>query len=206
MFYILSFSIIVSKDIQLQVGASNYKINTYILKGDGSYRRVKETLAAEISAGTCQKFTTKKQVDPCKSNFWQVNIQGSLYNGAESNGWIFKDKNCVSFKFSKLPVIDPTGLKPLLSLSPSKMPTSFPTTKPSPSPSKMPTSFPTTKPSLRPSKMPTSFPTTKSSLSPTRNPTMKPSKKPSKIPTKTPSMRPSPTPSNSVGRGKGKQY
>ena len=194
MFYILSFSIIVSKDIQLQVGASNYKINTYRVKGDGSYRRVKETLAAEISAGTCQKFTTKKQVDPCKSNFWQVNIQGRLYNGAESNGWIFKDKNCVSFKFSKLPVIDPTGLKPLLSLSPSETPTSFPTTKPS----------------LIPSKMPTSFPTTKPSRSPTRNPTMKPSKKPSKsptkIPTKTPSMRPSPTPSNSVGKGKGKQY
>ena len=165
MFYILSFSIIVSKDIQLQVGASNYKINTYTLKGDGSYSRVKETLAAEISAGTCQKFTTKKQVDPCKSNFWQVNIQGSLYNGAESNGWIFKDKNCVSFKFSKLPVIDPTGLKPLLSLSPSKMPTSFPTTKSSLSP----TRNPTMKPSKKPSKIPTKTPSMRPSPTPSNS-------------------------------------
>ena len=98
-----------SPDIQLLTGASNYKINTYDLKDDGTYKREKKTLAEEIKADKCQYLTTTKIVDPCQKNFYQINLQGRLYNEDAENGWVYKDKECNSYAFDALPVLDPRG-------------------------------------------------------------------------------------------------
>ena len=98
--------------IQIQVNASNYKINSYKLKLDGTYKRDKTPLPREIVGGRCAVFSTTKMVDPCKPNFWSIGIQGSLYNVDAENGWVFKDKDCQTFVISKLPIVDPDASKP----------------------------------------------------------------------------------------------
>lgn len=91
------------QDIELQQKASNYKINTYERKADGKYVRIKELLPSTLEANTCETFTTRKVVDPCERNFWQINVKGSLYNANAENGWVYKDKKCASFAFDSLP-------------------------------------------------------------------------------------------------------
>ena len=197
-------------DIQLQVGASNYKINTYNQKADGTYKKEKKSLPGVMPAGSCAAFKTTKMVDPCKPNFWQVNIHGSLFNPNAENGWVFKDKDCHSFTFAKLFIVDPLGLS---SDSPTVAPTTIPTASPTSSskPSACPTSQPTlsTRPSLNPTASPTlsskpsGRPTSQPTLSirPSANPTVSPSvsNKPSASPSKGKSQK-GKSPSKKVGR------
>jgi hypothetical protein len=177
-------------DIQIQVDASNYKINTYNQKADGTYKRDKKPLPREIEDGRCAVFSTTKMVDPCKPNFWSIGIQGSLYNVDAEDGWVFKDKDCQTYLFSNLPIVDPER-KP--SGSPTLKPTSSPTTSPtlSSKPSVRPTSKPTL--STRPSSNPTSSPTVSSKPSgqPTASPTV--SSKPSGQPTASPTLSSKPS-------------
>jgi hypothetical protein len=174
-------------DIQLQVDASNYKINTYKLKPDGTFKRDKTPLPREIVGGRCAVFSTTKMVDPCKQNFWSIGIQGSLYIANAENGWVFKDKDCQTYSISNLPIVDPES-------------------KPSRSPTIEPTSSPTTSPTLssKPSARPTSKPTlsTRPSSSPTTSPTV--SSKPSGQPTASPTLSSKPSAAPTCGKGKGK--
>ena len=59
-----------------------------------------------MKAGTCETYETRKMVNPCEKNFWQIRIQGSVYNEDAGNGWVFQDKDCKSFAFDSLPVAD----------------------------------------------------------------------------------------------------
>ena len=215
-------------DIQIQVDASNYKINTYNQKADGTYKRDKKPLPREIVGGRCAVFSTTKMVDPCKPNFWSIGIQGSLYNVDAENGWVFKDKDCQTYLFSNLPIVDPESepltleptssptTSPTLSSKPSVRPTSKPTlsTRPSsrpttsPTVSSKPSGQPTASPTLtsKPSGQPTASPTlsSKPSVRPTSKPTL--STKPSSNPTASPSVstKPSAAPTCGKGNGKGK--
>ena len=80
-------------------------ISTYNLKSDGNFERQKTSLQETLRARECQEFITRKTVDPCKRNFWQVNVQGKQFIEDDANGWFFKDKDCESFAFSELPVV-----------------------------------------------------------------------------------------------------
>ena len=97
---------------------------------------------------------TKKIVDPCEKNFWQVNLKGKMYNENAENGWVYKDKECESYSFEKLPVLDVEPTK-----SPTELPTVRPTNDPTGIPSKVPTEVPSNEPTAAPTKVPTAGPT-----------------------------------------------
>ena len=148
-----------TSDVTLQEDASNYKINIYDRKNDGTYKRRKETLDKVIRANTCQEFTTTRDINPCEKNFWQVNMKGALYNEDAENGWYYKDKECKAYSFDSLPFNDPQNppvTKPPDTAAPSLSHT--PTVSPSTSPSlsQTPTVSPSNSPSL--SKIPSSRP------------------------------------------------
>ena len=112
-------------------------------------------LPKEILAKTCKLFTKTKMVDPCKPNFYQVKIQGNVYNAAAENGWVFKDRECESFSYDLLPnpnnpISTPVTTTPTVSTMPSSTPTT------TPSSSIMTSASPTVSPSLsnQPSKKP----------------------------------------------------
>ena len=169
-------------DVQIQVDYSNYKINTYEKNAKGKLIRDKTSLPAELKANTCTPFETVKAVNPCKSNFWQVKIQGSLYNKKAENGYVYKDKNCESFKYDTLPKIDAES-KPSSVPSVSVSPTGSPSvsTEPSAAPIKR----------VRPTKADEVPSGTIVSTEPTPAPTRRPTKVDG-------------VPSGSKGKGKGK--
>jgi hypothetical protein len=125
-----SFPRVFFVDIQLQVNASNFKINTYERKPNGSFKRVTRPIGEELAAKRCKRITFSKTVDPCLKNFWSIGLQGSLFNSDAEHGWVFKDKDCRAYKISELPISDPemrpsaipTG-SPNLSAKPSARPT-----------------------------------------------------------------------------------
>ena len=49
-------------------------------------------------------------IDPIESNFFQINVQGRLYNNDGGKIDFFRDKDCKSFKFVDLPKIDPGAI------------------------------------------------------------------------------------------------
>ena len=188
------------REVFLQEGASNRKYNIYERNKKGKYIRNKDTLPSSIkglaSAKGSNCYESKsvtKTIDPTEKNFFQINVEGSVYNS--QNKKHFRDKECKSFKFVELPIIDPSA--------PSASPTTSPTTsvKPSvgPSVSQAPSSVPSTSvsPSSSPSNSmkPSTIPS--NSASPSASPSI------SQAPSSAPST--SAAPSSSKGKGgKGK--
>ncbi len=178
---------IISTDIAIQVGSSNFKYNTYEKKSNGKYKKEWIALPDVIPANTCKMFDHVKEVDAREKNFYHVKIQGNIYNSFAENNWVFKDRTCESFTFDELPmymepIIIPTST-PTKSAIPSYRPTSAPSVSnyPSTNPSSQPST--TTIPSFSPTAQPTSAPTVQ--------PTLLPTVQPSFVPTAQPSSRPS---------------
>lgn len=93
------------RDIQIQKKASNFKVSINNPDPKGKPVR-KEPIGDEIADGKCIKKSFLKKVNPCEKNFWSIGLQGSIFNPNAENGFVFKDKDCRTFKRSDLPVID----------------------------------------------------------------------------------------------------
>jgi hypothetical protein len=142
------------REVFIQTGASNRKFNTYERNANGKYKRDKENLPRSIlgldsEASNCyEPAPITKVIDPTEKNFFQINVEGRDYNNDDSNILYFRDKECKSYTFVNLPLIDPD--------TPSTSPSSFPSTsmKPSvaPSTSQAPSGLPST--SVSPSVVP----------------------------------------------------
>ena len=139
--------------------------------------RLVEKFPDQLSANQCKTFTTEKEVDPCQSNFWQVNVEGKEFIPNAENGWHFKDKDCTSYAYATLPLAVQTP-----TVAPSRRTEKPPTVSPSPiyvePPSPIgPTKIPS--PSKRPSPTePTSTPSKKvPDTTPTLAPTLAPQTK-----------------------------
>ena len=111
--------------IQVQEGASNFKINNYNKNDNGKYGRDKTNLKASYPPNSCEELTFSKLVNPCEKNFWQVNIEGKEYISDAEFGWHYKDKDCLSYTFDELPqfggpgTVEPTPSRPSVPSVPS---------------------------------------------------------------------------------------
>jgi hypothetical protein len=195
------------RDIKIQTGSSKYKINTYTLKDNGSLKRNETSLNEELKGPTnggdehCQTFLTTKVVDPCKPNFWQVNIQGKFFIKNET--YPYKDKDCQSFSFDKLPVYEINGQNNAPTSLPTPAPaTAPPTPRPAPDPATAPTTpRPTPDPATAPTTpRPTPIPIAPPTPGPDSNPPPQTPDEPS-APSCDPTSQPS---SKRKGKGKGR--
>jgi hypothetical protein len=188
------------REVFLQQGPSNRKYNIYERNNKGKYVKKKDTLPSSIKGlgsakgSNCyEPKSVTKIVDPTEKNFFQINVEGSVYNS--QNIKHFRDKECKSFKFVQLPIIDPSAP----SASPTTSPTSSVEPSAGPSVSQAPSSAPTTSvsPSSSPSNSMKPSITPSSSVSPSSSPSI------SQAPSSAPST--SAAPSSSKGKGgKGK--
>ena len=101
------------REVFIQKGASNRKFNTYERNSKGKYKRDKEELPGSIlgsdsEASNCyEPAPVTKVIDPTESNFFQINVEGRLYNNDDGNTMYFRDKGCKSYTYVNLPFIDP---------------------------------------------------------------------------------------------------
>ena len=104
---------------------STRKFNLYTAtKEKGNYDRDKLPLPAKIyglesDQDNCYSPPdVTKRIDPTKKNFLQINVQGRLYNNDGEKIDFFRDKECKSFAFVSLPLINPSTPSTVPSTSP----------------------------------------------------------------------------------------
>ena len=188
------------REVFVQEGASNRKYNLYEKNSKGKYLRQKESLPSSIKGlnsptdSNCyEPEPVTKTIDPTEKNFFQINVEGSVYN--ELNIQHFRDKECKSFEFVQLPIIDPSApsasptMSPSTSVSPSVVPSVSQEPSSAPSTSVSPSSSPSI--SMEPSTAPST------SVSPSMGPSV------SQAPSSAPSISAAPSISKGKG-GKGK--
>lgn len=95
----------------IQQGMSNSGYNTYQNKENSDkFKRQKEQLPPKIPGlasgqNNCYEPTpVTRRIDPTKANFFQINVQGRLYNNDGNNLLYFRDKECKSYEFKRIPL------------------------------------------------------------------------------------------------------
>ena len=89
--------------IEVQVGASNFKVSNYRKKSDGRLKRNKYPLQENMAAG-CITYNEVKSVNPCETNFWSIGVEGSYYINDKKEEY-FRDKGCKSYTNNKLAIL-----------------------------------------------------------------------------------------------------
>jgi len=130
-------------------------------------------------------------VTPHNGDLHLAASQPSVVNQARTLAKVTNDIDCDSRPQGNAPDI---GADEIRVTSPTPIPTSTPTVKPTVMPTAVPTSTPTVKPTVMPTAMPTSTPTVKPTVMPTAvptsTPTVKPTVMPTAVPTSTPTVKP----------------
>ena len=114
----------------IQQGMSNRKYNLYTKKPDGKYERDKISLPPMIPGTISSKDNcwapepVSLTLDPREQNFFQINVQGRLYNNDGDNVAYYRDKDCKTFTYVELPTIHHDTPSAIPSLKPTSSPIS----------------------------------------------------------------------------------
>jgi hypothetical protein len=148
--------------IHVQKSSSNRAFSTNN-KIKGRFEKDKEELNDNIAAKTCyQPETKEKEINPCQPNTIQINLLGRQFN-TEIPTHRFRDKECHSFTFLSLPIIDPNAET---SSVPSVMDSNVPSMTLSNEPSVKASNNPSATASFTPSVVDSNIPSETPSLSP----------------------------------------
>ena len=175
--------------IHVQKSSSNRAFSTNN-KIKGRFEKDKEELNDNIAAKTCyQPETKEKEINPCQPNTIQINLLGRQFN-TEIPTHRFRDKDCHSFTFLSLPIIDPNAeTSSVPSVMDSNVPSMTLSNEPSVKASNNPSATASSTPSVVDSNVPSMTVSNDPSVKATSNPSATASSTPSLIASSKPSVK-----------------